>query len=271
MIIKALQFINLPLFRFDSVLVVFLFCCFGSNLKAQPNFFFTGPTATVAVDDVFEVAFRATNFVAVGGLQFSLNWDSTIVEFQNITPSFPTSSASFNTINASSGVVNGFWNDANVFTVPDTAQLFVVTFKGLTEGAVNLEFVNEPTATLVVYRLNEQVFEEPIIFGGDGGVCVGIKTNTFTSSLANSAVFYQNNPNPFTKTTYIPFKLTNSEFFTLKIFGITGEEIYQYSNRYDEGTHRIKINSEVFPNPGTYMYQVSTTSTSTIKKMILVR
>jgi len=271
LIIKALQFIKLPLFRFDSFLVVLLLCGFCGNLKAQPNFIFTGPTTTVAVDDTFEVEFRATNFVDVGGLQFSLNWDATVVEFQDITPSFPTNNVSFNTNNAATGVVNGFWNDANVYTVPDSTVLFVISFKSLAEGAANLEFVDEPTTTLVVYHLNGQVFEESIIYDGDGGVCVGIKTSIFATDFANSAVFYQNNPNPFYKTTYIPFELTNSELVTIKIFGITGEEIYQYSNRYGEGTHRIKINSEVFPNPGAYMYQISTTATSTIKKMILAR
>ncbi len=271
MIIKALHFIKSPLFRFDSILAVLLFCGFCGNLKAQPNFFFTGPTTTVVVDDVFEVSFRATNFVDVAGLQFSLGWDAEKVEFQNISPFFPTQSVSFNTNNAPNGVIAGFWNDTDVYTVPDTALVFVLTFRALAEGPLNLEFIDSPTATLIIYQLNGQVFEEPIIYDSDGGVCVGIKTSTFATDFENSAVFYQNNPNPFSKTTYIPFELTNSELVTIKIFGITGEEIYQYSNRYSEGTHRIKINSEVLPNPGAYMYQISTTATSTTKKMILAR
>ncbi len=271
MIIKALHFIGSPLFRFDSILVVLLFCGFCGNLRAQPSFFFTGPTTTIEVNDVFEVYFRATNFVDVAGLQFSLGWDSDKVEFQNIVPSFPTQSVSFNTNNVDSGVIAGFWNDTDVYTVPDTALLFVLTFRATADGPLNLEFINSPTATLVIYQLNGQVFEEPIIYDSDGGVCVGIKTSIFATDFVDSAVFYQNNPNPFSKTTYIPFELTNSELVTIKIFGLTGEEIYQYSNRYSEGTHRIKINSEVFPNPGTYMYQISTAATSTTKKMILAR
>lgn len=269
MITKALHFIKFPLFRFDSILVVFVLCSFCCQVKAQPTFFFTGPSETIEIDDVFEVELRATNFVDVGGLQFSLNWDAENVEFQNITPSFPTTSASFNTTNAANGVINGFWNDANVFTVPDTAVLSVISFKALAEGPINLNFADEPTTTLVVYTLDGQVFEEPIIFNGDEGVCVGVKTSTFATDFGNSAVFYQNNPNPFSKNTYIPFELTNSELVTIKIFGLTGEKIYQYSNRYSEGTHRIKINSEVFPSLGTYLYQISTAATSTTKKMIL--
>lgn len=269
MITKALQFIKLPLFRFDSILVVLLFCSLCCNLEAQPNFFFTGPAQPIAVDEVFEVEFRATNFVDVAGLQFSLGWDANKVEFQNITPFFPTQSVSFNTNNTSSGVVAGFWNDTDVYTVPDTALVFVLTFKALADGPLNLEFIDSPTATLVVYQLDGQTFEQPIVYNSDGAVCVGIKTSTFATDFANSAIFYQNNPNPFSKTTYIPFELTNSELVTIKIFGITGDEIYQYSNRYNEGTHRIKINSEVFPNPGTYLYQISTTATSTTKKLIL--
>ena len=271
MITKALHFIKSPLFRFDSILAVFLLCSFCCQIEAQPNFFFTGPSQTIEVDDVFEVEFRATNFVDVAGLQFTLNWDAEKAEFQNITPSFPTQSVSFNINNAANGVINGFWNDTDIYTVPDTAVLSVLTFKALAEGALNLDFVDEPTTTLVVYHLDGEVFEVPIIFDSDGDVCVGVKTSTFATDFENSAVFYQNNPNPFSKTTYIPFELTNSELVTIRIFGLTGEEIYQYSNRYSEGTHRIKINSEVFPSLGTYLYQISTATTSTTKKLILAR
>jgi len=268
---KALHYIKRSLFRFDAILVVLLFCSFCCNLQGQPNFFFMGPTAAVAVDEIFEVEFRATNFVDVAGLQFSLGWDAEKVEFQNITPSFPTQSVSFNTNNTATGVIAGFWNDTDVYTLPDTAILFVLTFKALAEGPLDLEFIDSPTATLVIYQLDGQTFEESIIYSSNGDVCVGIKTSTFATDFANSAIFYQNNPNPFYKTTYIPFELTNSELVTIKIFGITGEEIYQYSNRYREGTHRIKIKSEVFPSPGAYMYQILTTSSSTTKKMILAR
>jgi len=271
LITKALQLIKSPLLRFDSILVVLVFCGFCSNLQAQPDFFFTGPTETIAVDDVFEVSLRATNFVDVAGLQFSLNWDAEKVEFQDITPSFPTQSVSFNTNNAPSGVLAGFWNDSFTYTEPDSTVLFVLTFKALADGPLNIEFVDSPVTTLVVYHLDGQVFEVPIIYNGDGEVCVGIKTSTFATDFTDSAVFYQNNPNPFSKNTYIPFELTNSELVTIKIFGLTGEEIYQYSNRYSEGTHRIKINSEVFPNPGTYIYQISTAATSTTKKLILAK
>ncbi len=271
MIIRALQSLKLPFFRFDSILAVLLICGFCHSSQAQPTFFFTGPSSPVAVNDIFEVSFRATNFVDVAGLQFSLGWDAEKVEFQNIEPFFPTPTVSFNTNNSASGVIAGFWNDTDFYTVPDTALVFVLTFKALADGPLNLEFINSPTATLVIYRLDGQTFEEPIVIDTEEEVCVGIKTSIFATDFANSAVFYQNNPNPFSKTTYIPFELTNSELVTIRIFGITGEEIYQYSNRYSEGTHRVKIKSEVFPSPGAYMYQISTTATSTTKKMILAR
>ena len=271
MITKALKFIVSPLFRFDSILVVLVFCGFCCTVQAQPNFFFTSSAETIAVNDEFQVALRATNFVDVAGLQFSLNWDAEKVEFQDITASFPTQSVSFNTNNAASGVIAGFWNDSFTYTEPDSTILFVLSFKALADGPLNLEFVDSPVTTLVVYHADGQVFEVPIIYNGDGGACIGIKTSTFATDFKDSAVFYQNNPNPFSKTTYIPFELTNSELVTIKIFGLTGEEIYQYSNRYSEGTHRIKINSEVFPSLGTYMYQISTAVTSTTKKMILAK
>lgn len=271
MSIKALQLVKLPLFRLSTILVMLLLCGFSYQLKAQPDFFFSGPSEEIVVDDVFEVSLRATNFVDVAGLQFSLEWDAEKVEFQEISPFFPTQSVSFNINNAASGVIAGFWNDTGVFTIPDTALVFTLTFRAVEDGFLNLNFIDSPTTTLVIYELDGQVIEEPIIFSSDGDVCIGVKTSTFATDFEDSAIFYQNKPNPFSKNTYIPFELTNSELVTIKIFAITGEEIYQYSNRYNGGSHRIEIKSEVFPYPGTYLYQISTAVTSTTKKMILAK
>ena len=271
MIIKVLQLIKFPLFRLSTILVMILLCGFSYESKAQPDFFFSGPTEEIVVDDEFEVSLFATNFVDVAGLQFSLEWDAEKVEFLNISPFFPTQSVSFNINNAASGVIAGFWNDTGVFTIPDTALVFTLSFRALEDGFLNLNFIDEPTTTLVIYELDGQVIEEPIIFSSDGDVCIGVKTSTFATDFEDSAIFYQNKPNPFSKNTYIPFELTNSELVTIKIFALTGEEIYQYSNRYNEGSHRIEINSEVFPSQGTYLYQISTAYTSTTKKMILAK
>jgi len=240
-------------------------------LVAQPIFFFTAPEGVINIDETFEVRFRATNFTEVAGLQFSLSWDHEKAEFLGIDENFPTPEVSFNGNNTSNGVLAGFWNDASTYNVPDTALVFTLSFKAKEIGLIDLEFIDDPTTTLVVYHVNDQVFEVPITYSSDGAVCIGNKTSTFAPDSDLNPVFFQNNPNPFHKNTYIPFELSNSELVTIKIFGITGEEIYQYSNQFSEGFHRIRISSEVFPHTGTFMYQIATRNTSITKKMILVR
>lgn len=271
LIIRYLRYIKRNFLQLALLLVVWTCLGMMEVLTAQPAFFFSPPDGVIDIDQTFEVQLRATNFTEVGGLQFSLSWDHTKAEFLNISENFPTPGASFNLNNTSAGVLAGFWNDASTYSIPDTALIFTLTFKAKETGFINLDFIDDPTSTLIVYHIDDQVFEESIIYSSDGAVCIGNKTSTFVPDSDLLPVFYQNNPNPFHKNTYIPFELSNSELVTIKIFGLTGEEIYQYSNQFGEGFHRVRITSEVFPHSGTYMYQIATAATSITKKMILVR
>lgn len=240
------------------------------GVQAQPGFMLTGPSVTPTIDDTFEVRFRAVDFDDVKAVQFSLSWDVEKAEFLTIESGYPTDQVDFNTNNSDQGVVVALWAEIITYSMPDTATLLTMTFKALSEGPLNFEFINQPTSSLVAYEINGQTFEEELNLLTDGDISVGMEMSLLSTNDDN-LIFSAANPNPFTDFTYIPISLDKAETVLVTILGVDGKQIYQYSNRFGGGNHQIKINSEVLPGPGSYWCRLETTATSTTKKLILVK
>ena len=91
--------------------------------------------------------------------------------------------------------------------------------------------------------------------------------------LNNSLVFMlnQNYPNPFNPSTNINFTLPNSEFVTLKIYDILGEEVTTLINEEMIAGNYTKIWDAKNLSSGVYFYKLTAGKFSETKKMILVR
>lgn len=81
----------------------------------------------------------------------------------------------------------------------------------------------------------------------------------------------QNYPNPFNPSTTISFTIPKSEFVTLKVFNMLGQEVKTLVNGFTEAGSYNKIFNASELSSGTYFYQLKTESFSDIKKMILVK
>jgi len=80
---------------------------------------------------------------------------------------------------------------------------------------------------------------------------------------------HQNYPNPFNPVTVIPYGLHQSNFVSLKIFNLTGQEIETLINEYQTpGNHHIKWTAEGYPS-GFYFYNLQVGEQSVTKKLIL--
>ncbi len=81
----------------------------------------------------------------------------------------------------------------------------------------------------------------------------------------------QNYPNPFNPSTTIEFYLPQSEFASLKIYNVLGEEVVGLvSEEMKTGTHRVNFDGGSFPS-GIYFYSLKTKNVEISKKMILLR
>jgi hypothetical protein len=81
----------------------------------------------------------------------------------------------------------------------------------------------------------------------------------------------QNYPNPFNPTTNIKFSIPKSEFVTLKVYNILGEEVATLvSERLNAGSYKYNWSAENLAS-GVYLYQIQAGDFFDVKKMVLLR
>lgn len=81
----------------------------------------------------------------------------------------------------------------------------------------------------------------------------------------------QNYPNPFNPSTEIVFALPQSEFVTLKVYDILGNEVASVVNEYRlKGTHTVKFDASKLSS-GMYFYKIQAGDFSDTKKMTLIK
>ena len=81
----------------------------------------------------------------------------------------------------------------------------------------------------------------------------------------------QNYPNPFNPSTTIHFSVPSSEFVTLKVFDVLGNEVATLVNEEKlAGTYEINFNADGLSS-GIYFYKLHAGSFVETKKMILIR
>ena len=81
----------------------------------------------------------------------------------------------------------------------------------------------------------------------------------------------QNYPNPFNPKTNIEFSIPKSEFVTLKVYNILGEEVSTLvSARLIAGRYRYDWNASNVAS-GVYLYRIQAGDYVDAKKMILLR
>jgi len=97
---------------------------------------------------------------------------------------------------------------------------------------------------------------------------VGIDENSHT---INKFRFHQNYPNPFNATTTIEFSIPYTEYVTLEIYNVLGEEVATLvSERLTAGNYKYKWDASSLPS-GIYFYRIQAGDFVQVKKMILIR
>ena len=81
----------------------------------------------------------------------------------------------------------------------------------------------------------------------------------------------QNYPNPFNPSTSIKFDIPVSGFVSIKVFDVSGKEVYSIVNEVrSAGRHEVTFNASGLSS-GVYYYRIASGNFNDIKKMILVK
>ena len=90
-------------------------------------------------------------------------------------------------------------------------------------------------------------------------------------SFPNNFKLWQNYPNPFNPNTSIQFGIRSSQFVTLKVYDVIGNEIATLVNEEKpEGVYEVTWNADNLPS-GVYFYQLKAGSFVEMRKMILLK
>ena len=89
-------------------------------------------------------------------------------------------------------------------------------------------------------------------------------------------ILHQNYPNPFNPSTIISFSLKKEEFVSIDIYDMTGKHIVRLLNgKKKVGTHSInwsgRDKNDALITTGQYLYQLRTSSSSTVMKMHFIK
>jgi predicted GH43/DUF377 family glycosyl hydrolase len=88
---------------------------------------------------------------------------------------------------------------------------------------------------------------------------------------ASNFILYQNYPNPFNACTNIEFQIPKSEFVTLKIYNLLGEEVCTlFSASLLSGFHSYKFDASNLPG-GVYLYQLKAGEFIQTRKSLLLK
>jgi len=136
---------------------------------------------------------------------------------------------------------------------------------GTTNTLKSVKFVNASTGWCV----GDEGVILKTINGGGQGFPIGINSNT--SEIINKFFLSQNYPNPFNPTTTINYELPVTNFVSLKVYNVNGNEIETLvDEKQNAGSYSFNFNATSLPS-GVYFYKLVTESYSETKKMILVK
>ncbi|MGE5458171.1 MAG: T9SS type A sorting domain-containing protein, partial [Methanococcaceae archaeon] len=100
----------------------------------------------------------------------------------------------------------------------------------------------------------------------------------YTSAVVDEAIqspvkynLAQNYPNPFNPSTTISYSIPEAGFVSIKIFNILGQEIKSLMNSFQNaGSYKVSFDASTLPS-GIYIYQLSSGSFNSVKKMMLLK
>jgi hypothetical protein len=87
----------------------------------------------------------------------------------------------------------------------------------------------------------------------------------------NEFVLEQNYPNPFNPSTIIKYSIANSQFITLKVYDVLGNEVSTLVNEEkDAGNYEVEFSATGLAS-GIYLYIITSGDFISIKKMVLMK
>jgi len=233
--------------------------------------------ATGNQGEEIELDLKLIGFEAVASMQFSVNWDSTVLDLKTVEdlngelPDFTDDQIGLAETNA--GVIRVAWYDNTLrgVSLPDSAQLFKMKFTVIGEpGVKSVVTISDSPITIEFTNTESRVMDIEEIIEGE----INILDNTTALiylEAENGMQLHQNTPNPFRIQTHIPILLPKPQPIHFFVTDISGKVIYRDYLNPIERKFRLSIKRAVLNAPGIYYYTLQSGDYQLTKQMILLQ
>ena len=208
--------------------------------------------------ETYEVSFRADNFEAIHGYQFSLNFDQTAMEFAGLNTGdlINLKDNNFGLALLDEGVITTSWTNQNAHSVEADAELFQISF--IAKADVKLsEVIHLSSQFTKAEAYNDKLELMEVAFRFEEG---DVLTNDFR--------LYQNTPNPFKQETLIGFELPEATKGTLNVYDVSGRLLKKVDGDFVKGYNSLSLTEDGLPK-GLLYYQLVTPTHTATKKMMM--
>ncbi len=222
---------------------------------------FIAPSKSVVKGDNVGVEIRVKTRDTISALQFTLEWNPSVLEFKSTdSVMLPSSSMDiFGLNNVSQGNLKFLWltGSSDGINIPDSSMIFKLNFKAVGEKGMS-SGINFTNSLIKIKALNPKI-ESLLTNIRDGQVtivmssAIGVVTHT-----EGGVILHQNSPNPVVNHTIFPFQLKDAEEISLEIYDTVGRPVFQKKAFFNGGLHQIDMDTEGVLQRGVYIYGIRT-------------
>ena len=206
---------------------------------------------------MYEVTFRMEDMDEVDGYQFTMEWNTEVLELAEVVPNLGLGMGlhNFGMTRLDDGIITTSWVKTQDV---DDDRLFVVRFTAKQQALMS-EVINVTSKVTAKEAYT------------DGGMYTEDLALEFRGGIQSSYfALYQNEPNPWNSTTTISFHLPKADMVQLTIFDETGRVVKMIEEAHEEGYSEVQFNADDFNGSGVLYYRLETAGHTATRKMVLI-
>lgn len=216
---------------------------------------------TLLAGETYTIDVKASQLKEIEGMQFTLGLDKEVVSFEG----FDFENNVFSTFNIGTnfeeeGLFTASWVKPSESNLQNEAVLFKVKV-----------LVKKDTKVSEVINISSRYTKSEAYLNGNTVEPVLEFAEPLPSTFYETEYdLYQNQPNPYSKTTSIGFYLPVSQDARLTIFDIAGKVILEIDGEYSIGYNEVVLDAAKLNTSGVLYYQLNTEGFSATRKMIVI-
>ncbi len=216
----------------------------------------------VKAGDEIVVPLQLQNHLALLALQFTLEFETGYLELEGIEEGALPANVEecFGQSLLDEGALTVAWYQTRPLALNAGESIFNLRFRVKEDGRLSeMIALTSKFTQAAIYDATESLLNPHLEFTNPDNM----QTNSFQ--------LYQNQPNPFKRSTNIGFNLPESGWAKLTIYDLSGKVLKTLDRHFEEGYNRVTIEGDELPSGGVLFYQLETSGNRATRKMALIQ